>query len=126
MIYFQSYVKNGRVLPIGRLVCGVCKNEHFRGIETNSSQIMTAKLNGLVTTNGNKKMIQNTVLLKPSSEFHTKILKRRGDSEPNSSLVLPVKIRPSPPCFSTAKNNSRVKVIIQSGTFDNKNRCGSL
>ena len=113
--FFQNHTKNGKVLPIGRLVCGACKNEHFRGIESSSSQILTTKLSGLVTTEGQKTMICNTVMVEPTTGFQTKILKRRGDSEPNRHIVLPVKIRPSPPCFSMAKNNSRVKVIIQPG-----------
>ena len=140
-------------MPIGRLVCGLCKIKHFGGMEMSSSQIVMHKINlnsptaeTLKMSTRNTDPMQDVGSVKSSSkvslpkmnklspsETKTKLarktsasvlhvaptvtLKRAGNGQlqQQQQHVFPVKIRPSPPCFSTAKSNAKVQVAIQPG-----------
>ena len=157
-ILLQNYCQTGKTLPIGRLVCGLCKLKHFGGMEMSSSQVVMHKINLDSPTAESPKMsgrntnsIQAAGSARSSSEvclpktsklssspeakiksarkcstsvLHvapTVTLKRPGSGnlphqqQQQQQHVFPVKIRPSPPCFSTAKSNAKVQVAIQPG-----------
>jgi hypothetical protein len=73
-----------------------------------SSQILMPRMNGHLTSESEKSGARNSVAsVKPS------VSRKRPGSSPELDHLLPVKIRPSPPCFSTSKN--KLQVIIQPG-----------
>ena len=77
-----------------------------------SSQILMPKINGISAPpnfEAPKLVARHTgASIKPSTAA-----KRTGLS-PDLEMN-PIKIRPSPPCFSTAKSTNKVQVIIQPG-----------
>jgi len=113
----ENHMKNGSILPIGLLVCGFCKDKHLKGIDTSSSQIVNIETQGINLTTTQSDRSATVVSIRPATSS-TSSLKRPGSLDLSSTSGeglhhLPVKIRPSPPCFSTARNSTEVQVIIQ-------------
>jgi len=82
---------------------------------SSSSQILMPRMNGVVLptdSEPSKLTARNTVAsVKPSTAA-----KRTGlGPDLETHTIHSVKIRPSPPCFSTAKTANKVQVIIQPG-----------
>ena len=112
----ENHMKNGSILPIGLLVCGFCKEKHLKGIDTSSSQIVNTETQGINLTTSQNDKSATVVSIRPATSSTS--LKRPGSLDLSSTSGdglhhLPVKIRPSPPCFSTARNSTEVQVIIQ-------------
>ena len=106
-------MKNGSILPIGHLVCSACKDKHLKGIDTTSSPMINgdANISMSVAPSSSSSSSSSSISIRPSVS-----LKRPASIDSSSEAVpnhLPVKIRPSPPCFSTARNSAEVQVIIQ-------------
>ena len=102
-------MKNGSILPIGHLVCSACKDKHLKGIDTTSSPMINGDAN--ISMSVAPSSSSASISIRPSVS-----LKRPASIDSSSEAVpnhLPVKIRPSPPCFSTARNSAEVQVIIQ-------------
>ena len=104
-------MKNGSILPIGHLVCSACKDKHLKGIGTTSSPMINGDANISMSVAPSSSSAVASISIRPSVS-----LKRPASIDSSSEAVpnhLPVKIRPSPPCFSTARNSAEVQVIIQ-------------
>lgn len=119
-ISLENHLKNGSILPIGRFVCGFCKDKLLKGIDMSQSLVLTPDMPTIQyissdqPASSDQPVLSNTVSVRPSMATP---LKRPGtfDQTPPSDMMslVPVKIRPSPPCFATARNNTEVQVIIQ-------------
>ena len=86
------------------------------GSVKSSSKVSLPKMNKLSPSESKTKLARKT----SASVLHvapTVTLKRAGNGQlqQQQQHVFPVKIRPSPPCFSTAKSNAKVQVAIQPG-----------
>ena len=64
----ENHIKNGTILPIGHLVCGFCKDKHFKGIDTSSSQMITQDSpRGINFEVGKNFQNQNLVSVRPAT-----------------------------------------------------------
>ena len=88
------------------------------GSVKSSSKVSLPKMNKLSPSEAKTKSARKT----SASVLHvapTVPLKRAGNGHQQQlQHVFPVKIRPSPPCFSTAKSNAKVQVAIQPGLLN--------
>ena len=101
------------------IFCYCCIRDEFKHSKIagflRSSQILMPKMNGVtisIDSEPPKISARHSVAsVKPSTAA-----RKTGSSHDLDSHHLPaVKIRPSPPCFSTAKSTNKVQVIIQPG-----------
>jgi hypothetical protein len=87
------------------------------GSAKSPSKIALPKMNKLLSSPENKTKLARKTSASVLHVAPTVTLKRGGNGQ-LPQHVFPVKIRPSPPCFSTAKSNAKVQVAIQPGMLN--------